>query len=91
MKYHAYISPTSGERVIHSGAFAPDSEGQENELIKLYPEYTDQIWDGFGGAVTDSCAYVWSLMPPEARREVVDSFFAPDSLGYRFVRVPIDS
>lgn len=91
MKYTAYISPASGERQIHSGVFVPDTGEQENSLIKLYPEFTDQVWEGFGGAVTDSCAYVWPLMPPDLQEMVIDSFFSANGLGYRDMRVPIDS
>ncbi len=37
----------------------------ENEVVNLYPQVTFQTIDGFGGAMTDSCAYLLSLMPAD--------------------------
>lgn len=91
MNYTAYISLASGKKIVRGGSFTPDIEERENELIKLYPEHTDQVWDGFGGAVTDSSAYVWSLLPSEQREQVIERYFGAVGLGYPFVRVPIDS
>ena len=37
--------------------FLPD-EGREVQLINLYPQHTYQTFDGFGGAITESAAYI---------------------------------
>lgn len=91
MNYRAYITTAAGERLERSGALVPDREERETDLIRLYPAQRDQVWEGFGGAVTDSAAYVWSRMPPELRQTVLDAYFSGEGLGYTAVRVPIDS
>ncbi|MBR1407971.1 MAG: glucosylceramidase [Clostridia bacterium] len=86
-QYHLFIN---GE-AQSGGVFRPDSTERENGLIRLYPSQTDQVWEGFGGAVTDSAAYVFSLMQPEQQQELLDAYFGADGLGYTLLRVPIDS
>ena len=38
--------------------FRPDTEGVENQVVNLYPEVSFQIFEGFGGAITDASGYV---------------------------------
>lgn len=71
--------------------FHPDTEEVENQVVNLYPEVTFQTFEGFGGAVTDAAGYVYSLMSPEQKREVVETCFSPDRMGYNRVRVHMDS
>ncbi len=70
--------------------FLPD-EGRENQLLNLYPQMTYQTIDGFGGAITDSAAYIYSLLPPEEKKTVLTEYFGAENMKYRFVRIPIDS
>ncbi|MCD8069297.1 MAG: hypothetical protein LUE87_10525 [Lachnospiraceae bacterium] len=44
----------------------------ENEVVNLYPQVTFQRIDGFGGAMTDSCAYLLSKMPEDSRKVLMD-------------------
>ena len=83
--YTAYISLPSEKHIEKLGTLFADIEERENDLIKLYPSYTDQVWDGFGGAVTDSSAYVWSLMAPDQKDQVIDRYFGTEGLKYTFV------
>ena len=73
------------------GSLRPDEHEAELRLIKLYHQYTDQHWEGFGGAATESAAYTWSLMDPLQRQELIDAYFSPEGLNYSVVRVPLDS
>lgn len=70
--------------------FAPDA-GEENNVVNLYPEMTFETMEGFGGAVTDSAAYVYSLMNDRQKKELMDAYFSPEKMGYRLVRIPMDS
>ena len=70
--------------------FCPD-KGRENELINLYPQVTYQSFEGFGGAITDSAAYVFSLMDEKAQAEVLKQYFGTGNMQYNMVRIPIDS
>lgn len=68
-----------------------DDGGREEQLINLYPHVTYQQMEGFGGAITDSAAYIYSLMSPEQKKQMLDEYFGKDAMKYRFVRIPIDS
>lgn len=68
-----------------------DDEGRENELINLYPQMKYQVMEGFGGAVTDSAGYVYSLMNAEQKAEMTNQYFGRENMKYNQVRIPIDS
>lgn len=70
--------------------FIKDDE-RENELINLYPEVEYQQVEGFGGALTDSAGYVYSLMDDEQKKEMILNYFGKDNMKYDLVRIPIDS
>lgn len=87
MEYQVYCNGT----FCKSGSFTPDCEEQENQLIKIYPQFTDQVWENFGGAVTDSAGYVFSLMSKKMQEAFIEAYFGANGLGYKLIRVPIDS
>ena len=68
-----------------------DDGGREEQLINLYPQVKHQTMDGFGGAITDSAAYIYSLMSPEQKKQMLTEYFGHNRMKYRFVRIPIDS
>lgn len=49
-----------------------DDGGREEQLINLYPQVIYQQMDGFGGAITDSAAYIYSLMNPEQKKQMLE-------------------
>lgn len=85
-EYYNGIRHTTEQDLV----FAPD-EGCEEWLINLYPQYTYQTLQGFGGAITESAAYVYSLLSPEQKQELMRMYFGADGMNYRFVRISIDS
>ena len=87
MKYTAYCNGA----FYKAGDFRPDHEELENRLVKLYPQFTDQVWENFGGAVTDSAGFVFSQMKAEEQDSLLDAFFGENGLHYSLLRVPIDS
>ena len=68
-----------------------DDGGREEQLINLYPQVKYQTMAGFGGAITDSAAYIYSLMDSEQKGKMLAQYFGKDNMKYRFVRIPIDS
>ena len=48
-----------------------DAEGIENEVVNLYPELEFESFEAFGGAITDSAAYVYSLMNQEQKKQII--------------------
>lgn len=65
--------------------------GEENQVVNLYPEALFETMEGFGGAVTDSAAYVYSLMSEAQKKELMDTYFSPEQMRYGLVRVHMDS
>ena len=82
-----------GKEIITKEQVIPfqDDGGREEQLVNLYPQVTYQQMEGFGGAITDSAAYVYSLMNPEQKKQMLDEYFGQRAMKYRFVRIPIDS
>ena len=80
------LSPPQETRI----PFTPDP-GVENQVVNLYPEMTFETLEGFGGAITDSAAYVYSLMNEAQKRELLDTYFSPERMNYGLVRIPMDS
>lgn len=75
---------------METGEFLPD-QGRENELINLYPQMRYQTFEGFGGAITDSAGYMYSLLDGGQKKELAENYFSPRLMKYRMVRIPIDS
>ncbi|MDF2945047.1 MAG: glucosylceramidase [Herbinix sp.] len=76
--------------IQQSYQFIPD-QGIENNVINLYPEMEYQTFEGFGGALTDSSGYVYSLMNEQQKKQMMDTYFGEDQLNYNAVRIHIDS
>ena len=68
----------------------PDN-GEENYLLNLYPSVTYQVFEGFGGALTESAGYVYQQMDEGQREELLREYFGEGNMNYRMVRIPIDS
>ncbi len=68
-----------------------DDNGEENELVNLYPQIRKQPFEGFGGAITDSAGYVYSLLDEQQKKELMHTYFGKDAMKYNQVRIPIDS
>ena len=79
------LSKRTGTEVLE------DDGGRENQLINLYPAWSDQLLHGFGGAITESAAYVYAQMAPEQRRELIKTYYSSEQMGYRVVRISLDS
>lgn len=70
--------------------FVQDAE-RENELINVYPAMRYQTMEGFGGAITDSAGYMYSLLNEGQKKELASNYFHPERMKYGFARIPIDS
>ncbi len=71
--------------------FEADIDQEENKLLNIYTDIKDQIWNGFGGAATESAAYVYSKLSEEKKKLFLEKYFGKDGLNYKTIRVPIDS
>ena len=84
--------PEAEQVIILSRAdLSPDEKNTEIQVINLHPEISWEVFEGFGGAVTDAATYVYSLMNEEQKKEVLSTYFSKEGLGYQLLRVPVDS
>ncbi len=81
----------SWQEQFHQTVMFQKDAGAENEVINLYPEVTFETLEGFGGAITDSAAYVYSLMDEEQKKQLISSYFSPERMNYGIVRIHMDS
>lgn len=68
-----------------------DVEEVETQVVNLYPELTYETFEGFGGAITEAAGYVYSLMNEVQKKEVIDTYFSPEKMNYKLVRIHMDS
>ncbi len=67
----------------------PDGEAVE---ISVHPAERSQRILGFGGAFTESAAWVWHQLSPEQRTRVLEAYFDPEGgAGYTVGRTHINS
>lgn len=69
----------------------PDIRQQELNLLNLYPEISYQQVRFFGGAITDAVAATLEQLPLDTARQVLQSYFGSEGIGYQFIRTHIDS
>ncbi|MDR2148369.1 MAG: glycosyl hydrolase [Tannerella sp.] len=63
----------------------------ENLLINVYPEFRYQQILGFGAAFTETSAYNFSLLSPDAQQKVTEYLFGKTGIGMNFCRTHINS
>ena len=70
MQYYAK-SPVFGRdgRFDQTIDMTEDIREVENQVINLYPEITYEKFEGFGGAITEAAAYIYSLMNEEEKKQ----------------------
>lgn len=68
-----------------------DEKGIENEVITIYPEQTQETWDGFGAALTGASGSVYAQMTEEQCHHMMETYFSPHGMGYNRVRIHLDS
>lgn len=71
-------------------AFKEDT-GVENQVVNIYPKMQFEVLEGFGGAITDAAAYVYSLMNEEQKEQLITTYFSQERMKYGIVRVHMDS
>ena len=63
---------------------------EEKNLLNVYPVEKEELF-GFGGAITDSAAYNYSLLKKDDKRRVLEYLFGETGLRYNICRVCIGS
>ena len=63
----------------------------ESNVVGIYPTFTFQRFEGYGCAMTESSCWLLSQMKPDIRQEALKTWFGPEGMDARFVRMHIDS
>lgn len=91
MNLELFTTFGSGGKNFHQVvSFVPDP-GEEDSVVNLYPEAAYETLEGFGGAMTESAAYVYSLMDERQKQQLLEACFSPERMNYQFVRLHLDS
>lgn len=76
---------------FHQTISMKQDHGVENQVVNLYPDIKFETLEGFGGAITDAAAYVYSLMSEEQKKQLIHTYFSPERMKYGIVRIHMDS
>lgn len=66
----------------------PMAKHIENQVINIYPDFEKQSFIGFGGAITESSAYCYSLLSSNKKKEFMKDYF---DNNYSICRICIGS
>ena len=59
-------------------------------VVNLYEQEKGRVFEGLGGAATESAAHVFYQMPEDKQEQLLDFYFGGGA-DYRYLRVSIDS
>ena len=79
------------EKMIPVTLEADEARILESGVINLHPDITYQEIEGFGGALTETAAYLYSKMTEESKKQFLEEYFGENGQHYRFLRMHIDS
>ena len=92
LKYYAKSPVFGRERNFEQTIeMTEDIRGIESQVVNIYPELSYETFEGFGSAVTEAAGYIYSLMNDEQKKKVIETYFSPEKMNYRLVRVHMDS
>lgn len=86
-----YFVTNQKVRYEHRTAKTYRKPGAEMRLVKVYPEIRKQTVTGFGGALTEASAYVYSRLDADKRRELMELYYGENGSRYNLGRVSIQS
>lgn len=79
------------EKQIPVTCEADEARHLESGVLNIYPDIPFQTVEGFGGAMTESSAWLFSKMDPQTRRQALKEYFGENGSHYKFIRVHMDS
>ena len=65
--------------------------GAEMRLVKVYPDIKKQTVTGFGGALTEASAYVYSCLDTDKQKELMELCYGESGNRYNLGRLTIQS
>ncbi|WP_309608903.1 glycoside hydrolase family 30 protein [Flavobacterium sp.] len=88
MKVQVYETSANGNSLKKMETF---SEKEPNIIISLNPEETFQTITGFGGAFTESSAYLLNKLSAKNRKKILEAYFNEKGANYSLTRTHINS
>ncbi len=88
LKVEVYETSASGNKLTPITEF---STGEDVVKIKLLPEEKYQTITGFGGAFTESSAYLLNQLSKENRKKIIDAYFGQNGAQYSLTRTHMNS
>jgi len=83
-----YETSESGNKLTQIIKF---EKGENPSHIKLLPEEKFQTITGFGGAFTESSAYLLNKLGKENRKKIIDAYFSSEGANYSLTRTHMNS
>jgi glucosylceramidase len=89
---HIYQTSKAGDKLKKS-ELSILNKNQNSGLaqVDVQPDKVFQTIEGFGGAFTESSAWVLNQITPGKRQEVIDAYFTPAGADYSLMRTHINS
>ena len=88
LKVEVYETSESGNKLTQLNEFA---KGDNPSQIKLLLEEKFQTITGFGGAFTESSAYLLNKLSKENRKKIIDAYFSKEGANYSLTRTHMNS
>ncbi len=88
IKFEVYETSASGNKLTRINNFQTD---EDKVLITLRPEQTLQTISGFGGAFTESSAYLLNKLSKKNRDTILKAYFAKEGANYSLTRTHMNS
>ena len=89
--YTTILGSDGVRQETYETSLVPDSKAQEMDVVNVYPRKRYQVIQGFGAALTESAGYTLARMSREKQKEIVESCYGRDGLGYTLGRIHMDS
>lgn len=84
-----YQSSKAGDKLAMRAGRSIESKVLDS--ISLFPEQTFQVITGFGGAFTESSAFVLDQLSPAKRQQVLEAYFSEEGAAYSLTRTHMNS
>lgn len=79
------------KETIEEKAIFFEDDNVEMRAVNIYPEIEYQVFEGFGGAITEAAGYTFSKMSDGNKKDILDAYFGKGGNCYNIVRTHIDS
>jgi glucosylceramidase len=83
-----YETSANGNKLTQISEFPSE---KDTITIKLLPEEKFQTITGFGGAFTESSAYLLNKLGKENRKKIIDAYFSSEGANYSLTRTHMNS